>query len=442
MTESRPWGMADLAGLLIVLAVAGEARFWYVAVCTEGGNGAPLLQVQGYFPQLDTLVHNIDEQRWFACRAPLADQDETTAHVAPAYPWLVSLIGRMDVSVPAVMRWGQAVLGTLTAAGYFLFARRAFQSLFAGFLAGILTALHPFWIINTGELNDGVLATFLLAATLMLGTRAAQSGGVLSSLLFGLALAGLALTRAALLPFVVVALVWFLLRCRQLRSGWQCAVLAVLGFGNALAPWTVRNFQDFQQPVPLVDSAMLHLWIGNNAQANGANMDEAALRKSLPGERIEELLAEPNQAKRYNSLAPDVIKELATDPGATLSRRLWASFQLVFGENWFKNKTFAEKSADADAITPPEWLATISENALGGSLLAMLALGILGWRFSFGWRKYARLGTLAAIWIPLPYILGHADTLTGPRLPLDGVWLTFAAFAIACGFPGVRRQPK
>ncbi len=442
MTESRRWGMADFAALLIVLALAGEARFWYVAVCTEGGYGTPTLQVQGDFPQLDKLVHNIHDERWFASRAPLADQEETTAHVAPAYPWLMSLVGRMDVSVPAVMRWGQAALGTLTAAAYFLFARQAFQSLLAGFLAGVLTALHPFWIVNTGELNDGVLATFLLAASLMLGARAGQSGGVVSSFLYGAALAGLCLTRTALLPFALIALLWFLLRCRNLRSGWLCGLLGVLAFGNGLAPWTVRNFQDFEQPVPLADSAMLHLWIGNNSQAHGANMDEASLRQSLPAERLEELLAESNQAKRYNSLAPDVVKEVAGDPGATLSRRLWAGFQFVFGENWFKNKTFAEKSAEADAVTPPEWVTLISENSLGGGLLAMLALGILGWRFSFGWRKQARLATLAAIWIPLPYILGHADTLSGPRLPLDGVWLTFAAFALACGFPGVRRQPR
>src|SRR5262249_47406431 len=148
-----------------------------------------------------------------------AEKEETTAHVAPGYPWLVSLLARWDVPLEASVRWGQAALGTLTAALYMVFARRVFHSLVAGFLAGLLGAVHPFWIINTAELTSGVLATFLLAASLALGARASQLGGPFASLLFGLALAGLALTRAALLPFTVVALAWFLFECRRLRGG-------------------------------------------------------------------------------------------------------------------------------------------------------------------------------------------------------------------------------
>ena len=40
--------------------------------------------------------------------------------------------------------------------------------------------------------------------------------------------------------------------------------------------------------------------------------------------------------------------------------------------------------------------------------------------------------SLAVMWIPLPYLLSHAEALSGPRLPLDGVLLCYAAFAL-CG---------
>jgi hypothetical protein len=40
------------------------------------------------------------------------------------------------------------------------------------------------------------------------------------------------------------------------------------------------------------------------------------------------------------------------------------------------------------------------------------------------------------MWIPLPYILSHAEALSGPRLPLDGVLLCYSAFAIGCLVPG------
>jgi hypothetical protein len=41
------------------------------------------------------------------------------------------------------------------------------------------------------------------------------------------------------------------------------------------------------------------------------------------------------------------------------------------------------------------------------------------------------------LWVPLPYILGHAEGLSGPRLPLDGVLLCYAAFALVALIPGL-----
>ena len=78
-----------------------------------------------------------------------------------------------------------------------------------------------------------------------------------------------------------------------------------------------------------------------------------------------------------------------------------------------------------------------AQRLLGGSLFGMLALGALGWRWTFAWRKEAMPSSLAVFWIPLPYIIGHAEALSGPRLPLDGVLLTYAAFALVCLIPGV-----
>src|SRR5262249_21636144 len=210
--------------------------------------------------------------------------------------------------------WAQCALGTLTAGLYFLFARRAFRSAAVATLTGLFCALHPFWVINTLELNDGVLASFLLGLALAAGARGAQEGDALGSLLFGLALAGLTLVRAALLPFGVVACLWFLLRCRTVPRGWLCALLAFLGFANGLAPWAVRNFRAYRELVPVADSTYLHLWMGVNDRADGGPQDEPTLRASLPPERLQELLAEKNQAKRYNLLAWDVLQRVQDDP--------------------------------------------------------------------------------------------------------------------------------
>src|SRR5438034_9630313 len=154
------WRPLDLALLLLVMGVAAASRVSYVGECAAQGGAAPPLQVQGPTPaldvppwllkpekfrdrehptELDNLVHNLVAEHWFGGFAPLTpDKEETTAHVAPGYAWLLALIGGATESwdqAEQVMRWLQVGLGTLTAAFYFFFARRAFFSARVGFLA-------------------------------------------------------------------------------------------------------------------------------------------------------------------------------------------------------------------------------------------------------------------------------------------------------------------
>ena len=87
----------------------------------------------------------------------------------------------------------------------------------------------------------------------------------------------------------------------------------------------------------------------------------------------------------------------------------------------------------------PEWLEGSYPAILEGTLLGMLLLGVLGWRWTYGWRREAMPSSLAVMWIPLPYILSHAEEFHGPRLPLDGVLLCYAAFVLACVLPTAAR---
>ena len=450
MSELPRFRSTDLLLLLVVLAAAGGSRAWYLVICADSGRAPAPLKVQDPGPrpdypegtrlwghtqptELDALVNNLLEHRWYGSLAPLADEEEKTAHQAPGYPWLVFLVARWLEDPAWVVCWAQCVLGVLTAACYFFFARRAFRSSLVGFLAGLLAAIHPFWIINTAELSDGVVVTFLLAAIFALGTRGSQEGGAITSLFFGLGLAGLAMMRATLLPFTLVAMLWYLLRCRALAKGWFGALLAFLGFANGLAPWAVRNFQVYAQPVPVSDSTFWHLWVGNNPLASGGPLDEKTVRAALDSERLEKLRSEPNQARRYGLLGNDVLDEVKRDPAGTLRRRLWAGLYFVFGQAWFKDNALS-LPGEPDPSRPalPPWLEQTYQGFLTGSLLGMLLLGLIGWRWSYAWRRESRLATLAVLWVPLPYLLGHAQLLSGPRLPLDGIFLCYGALVLAC----------
>jgi 4-amino-4-deoxy-L-arabinose transferase-like glycosyltransferase len=482
MAEMRRLNLVDLLVFVLILAAAGGARFWYLSTCADNANSSGPLRVEdqqlppagipkdeSFRTELDQLVHNLKEHQWFGSHPPFAGKEATeekTAHVAPGYPWLLGLLGRLTQSdadtTDRMMRWIQCGLGALTAGLYFLIGVLAFRSRLVGLLAGLLCAAHPFWIIDTATIDDGVLATFMLAVCLFLGTRGGQSGGVITSLLYGLALAGLSLVRAALLPFAFVGLLWFLWRSRSLRHGWFGAILAVLGFIIGLAPWTVRNWQTFEDVVPVVNTTFVHLWMGNNPQATGGPMTEADMLKALAERKgetdmdaLKKELASKGQKERYRQFAEETWNVVRDDPARCLRRRLWAGLSFFFGEAFLKDPqhwadvdvrvpqpTPAEKSADSDeeeAPKPalPDWLSPALPAILYGSLLGMLALGVIGWRWTHAWRRESRLLAVATLWIPLPYLLSHAEWLQGPRLPLDGVLLTYAAFVLACVVPPV-----
>lgn len=455
-------GLVGVLQWTLVVALAAVLRFGYVSAAAEFGDSSPAFAVQNAGPDrkpaadevmrdqkqpiaLDTLVHNLMEEHWFGGPSPLADHEERTAHVAPGYPWLVAQLTSLSSNPQALVRCLQCVLGAMTTGCLFLFARRAFGHAVVALLAGILAALHPFWIINSGELADGTLTTFLLAVALWLGTRGSQSGGAFTSLLFGLGLSALAMVRASMLPFGVVGLLWYLYHCKHVRHGWFNAILAFLGFANGLAPWAVRNWSAFEEPVPIVTSAYLHLWIGNNAQATGGPMDETALRQTLPAERLKELLSESNQAKRYARLGQDLVEEIKRDPAALATHRLQAGVRFLAGDGWFTSQRLSRDLRPQEAqaaVVSPEWLSVNLEFLLQGSLLLLLLLGILGWRWSFAWKNNARLATWAFLWVPLPYWLGHAEELCGPRLPWDALLICYSAYAIACLSPTVAKSSE
>jgi Dolichyl-phosphate-mannose-protein mannosyltransferase len=444
MTQPPRFGLIDLLLFLLVLGAAGGTRAAYLHFCAADGHAVGPVLVQGEISdEQKMLIANVKEHGWFGCLAPLARAEEQTAHTEPGYPWLLGLLARLPVELELVVRWAQCGLGALTAGMYFLFARRAFRSTLVGGLAGLLCACHPFWVANTAEINDGTLAGFLLAACLCLGARAGQERGPFTSLLYGLALAGAALVRAAWLPFAFAGLLWFLLRCRKLPRGWFLALLAFLGFANGLAPWTIRNFQVVGDVVPIVDSAYLHLWMGNNPQATGGEMSEPALVDALSRLRHQEphavaaRLEQLKQRDRYAELAGAAAEEVSRDPLGTLQRRIWAGLYFFLGQDWFTEQGKVCRPASTSAAGSPSWVADEAPLILTATLLGMLLLGVIGWRWTYGWRRESMPAALAVLLLPLPYLLSHAEVLHGPRLPLDGVLLCYAAFTLACLVPGV-----
>lgn len=434
MTERPPFKMGDYLLAVLVLLLALGVRFAYLSQFGNSAQHSGGIHLQSSTEEVSTLSYNLAANNQFSSVAPLAASEEATAHASPGYPYFVSLVRRFSpYEHESWTRWAQCGLGALTVLLYFLFAWRAFQSRTVAIFTGLFTALYPFWVVTTGQISDSVLASFLLALSLFLTLRGVQTGGPMTSLLAGLSLAALALVRASLLPFALITIIWFLWRCRTVERGWLCALLAFLGFINGLVPWTIRNFQQFQTPMPIVDSAYLHVWMGNNSLSDGGMQSQAEMEQALQhqGINLQDLQAMP-QPQRYRQLAKATVNFIRTYPEAFVANRFKSTMAFLLGANQRQQERIV-----GEATAGPDWWRRHAQTILTASLLVMFLLAFLGWRWSYGWQKGMRPLTLALVWIPLPYIFTHASDLHGARLPLDGVLLTLAAFALSCFWPGV-----
>jgi 4-amino-4-deoxy-L-arabinose transferase-like glycosyltransferase len=467
MSAIRRMDLADVVAVVMIVAAAAGIRVWYLNIAADAASTSGPIQLQDAWPtapsdsqprgratgtELDVVVGNLTKESRFAARPPFAQSEEETAHFSPGYPFFLSLLERVTGDADKtdrLARWIQAGFGALTAGLYYIIALIGFRSRVVALLAGLFTAVHPFWIVNTAALDDGTTATFLLALTLFFGTRSGLAGGSLTSLLFGLSLAALALVRAALLPFSIVGLLWFMLRSRSVPRGWLCGTVAFLGFVIGFTPWTLRNWNLFQEPVPVVDSRYTHFWMSYNPRATGGPMSEKEMLDAMvrdagdtEGIALQRRMNEhPPLGERHRILAEAMHRAMHDDPAACIRSRISAALSFFFGSSFIKHPE--NWATGTLMVTPnrydplPAWLGDKLPLIFYGSTLGILLLALLGWRWTYAWRRESRLLALAAVFVPLPYILSHAESLVGPRLPLDGVLLTFAAFALACIVPGV-----
>src|SRR5262249_35087467 len=160
------------------------------------------------------------------------------------------------------------------------------------------------------------------------------------------------------------------------------------------------NYQVFHEAIPIADSTFLHLWIGNNPRSDGGPQDEQTLLEALAEARGQEpkqtadALAQLGQSERYASLGRDVVEQVRTDPAAVLRHRLEAGVACFFGQRWFKERVLW-RTDESQIANMPAWLTQCYPALFYGSLLGMLLLGVLGWRWTYGWRREAMPTSLA-----------------------------------------------
>lgn len=181
----------------------------------------------------DTIHHYHPIAKSLAEGTGFAENGQPTARVAPGYPFFISLIYRARGNFETV-RFAQIFILGGTAVLAYLIARKLVPKKFA-ILAALNVAVWPYLLLYTQLILTEVLFTFsLVAATYSLAkfhAKPTKKIALLSGLLLGLA----ALVR----PVAMFLPLWIIV------MGWKKWLIVLAVFILVLAPWTIRNYMQF-----------------------------------------------------------------------------------------------------------------------------------------------------------------------------------------------------
>jgi 4-amino-4-deoxy-L-arabinose transferase-like glycosyltransferase len=223
----------------------------------------------------------------------------------PGYPLFLGALYTLFGHHVAVTWVAHGVLHGLSAVLVFATARELFaaERLGLAVTAAGLYGLSPDLI----EISAMLLAETLFLFLLVLGVWAfcksikAPRAGLLDGVL-GLALGAAILTRASVLPMVIVVALAYLHRRKY-------AGLFLFGAGLivTLAPWTIRNYWLFDRLIVTNLTGEFGLWMGNNPNADGGVAGN-------PYAPLEARIAEHGIFATREQLRAEVIRFVSNEP--------------------------------------------------------------------------------------------------------------------------------
>ncbi len=296
--------------LLAIVALAVGIRVVYTLV--EAPWPPPGLDDQFYFSALPKLI--ADGHGFVApFKYVFDDTVVATAEHPPFYSVVLAGLAEVGLTSADAQRLAGAAFGGGTVATLGLLGRHL-AGWRAGLLAAGLAAIHPTLVAADGALMSESLYGLLAALMLLAAYRLLEAPAPGRALALG-AVGGLAaLTRGEALLLLPLLLVPVLRR----PGGARTAAVSVLAFVVVLAPWTVRNWIVFDQPVLVATNS--------GTAIAGANCDETYAGDRLGGWWPDCIRSHPgNEAEHHSDALKDGLRYAKNHAGrlpAVLAARL------------------------------------------------------------------------------------------------------------------------
>jgi 4-amino-4-deoxy-L-arabinose transferase-like glycosyltransferase len=252
---------------------------------------------------------------------------------APGYPAFLALLAtsRDVTSAPARVKIVQSVLGGIAVWMIGTIALSAAGGR-AGVIAAWIAAFYPplVWI-PAYVFSESLFMPIAFGCAMLLAAararaeaeRSARGGGAMT-VAAGLTAGVAILVRPAMLLFLPVVALWFILQKR-----WSLALAFCVAAAAVVAPWTLRNAREYARFVLVASEGGVTFWTGNHPLSTGegdlaANpmlkQAEVEFRQSHPG-----LTAEQLEPLYYR----DALSRIRSNFGwwiGLVGRKLWYTF--------------------------------------------------------------------------------------------------------------------
>ena len=229
-----------------------------------------------------------------------------------------------------------ALMSSLTCLLVFGIGRRLFSEN-AGVIAGLLSAVYPYFIFYTVVLMSETFLIFFMALTLYLFVRLRNDPGWKFALLFGISLGLTFLTRSIILgtvPFFIVYLILYNPKKLLLP-----VLISSVVFVLTISPWIIRNYSLHNQFVLLSTRGGYNIWLRNNPfyyedelKALGYEVPAKYLENIQYSEFLDypEFTPDQDEIERNRILTEEGMKFIGVNP-ALFTCLCWIRFQTLIG---------------------------------------------------------------------------------------------------------------
>jgi len=302
--------------LVVLLVASFSLRIGYCAVTTGLGEMGSSYREYTTAAQRLLTHHTI-----LSPLVPMSVIGEPSALLPPLYTSIVAtvywLTGIESFWSTFILKSVNALASTIVVLLVYLISHRITGRARFGWLAAIIATMNPTMIGFTDYIWDTSLFTLGVTLTVWMALNLSdQSFHWLRWSCFGLWLGLLALLNPALTVTYPLLVLWPLHRTgnMRLRVVFRAVIFCVGGWLIAIAPWTMRNYVQFDTFMYVRSGLGLEFWLGVCPEADAFGAEVYNAQYPLNNPEIQAHLAQIGENAFINESGSRAVDAIKTDP--------------------------------------------------------------------------------------------------------------------------------